>query len=176
MIKLYKKSEGRYITESYGEKNNIIKVYERTADGTLVTEIMKSNGVLSQNYFKGTSISNILFREYKNDFLIEEKKDLEKISLDKSCTFCSGKLFRELEFLEPINIKVIPIVPIFRCSSCGKRFYSMTNQYLEKLVSENKELFEKDDIESFNKNKEEFINTLNAYIIRIFASQKIIRV
>ena len=27
MIKLYKKSEGRYITESYGEKNNIIKVF-----------------------------------------------------------------------------------------------------------------------------------------------------
>ncbi len=176
MIKIYKKAESRYITETDYEGSKKIKVYERTNEGVLVTEIIKSVGVLSQRYFKSETIPNILFKEYGNDYLIEEKKDLEKTSLEKLCTSCSGKIFRELEFLEPFNIKAIPVVPIFRCSSCGKRFYSMTDKYLEELVSEHKEMFEKDDIEEFGKNKEEFINTLNAYIIRIFASQKINRV
>ena len=176
MIKLYKKSESRYITENYGENNNTVKIYERTNDGVLITEIIKNDGVISQKYLKNLNIPDILFDSYKNDFLIEEKKDLEKTSLDKKCDACSEKLYRELEYLDPWNIKSIPVVPIFRCSSCGKRFYSLTDKYLERLVYENKDMFEKEDIESFNKNKEEFINTLKAYIIRIFASQKINRV
>ncbi|MEM0201086.1 MAG: hypothetical protein QXD23_01650 [Candidatus Micrarchaeaceae archaeon] len=175
MIKIYKKSESRYITENYGEKKNIVKIYERINDGVLVTEILKNEGVFSQSYLKNSNIPDILFNEYKNEFFIEEK-DLEKTFLDKKCTFCSGKLYRELEFLDPWNIKNIPVVPIFRCNSCGKKFYSLTDKYLEKLVSENKDMFEKEDLQEFNENKEKFINTLNAYIIRIFASQKINRI
>ena len=68
MIKLYKKSESRYITENYGENNNTVKIYERTNDGVLITEIIKNDGVISQKYLKNLNIPDILFDSYKNDF------------------------------------------------------------------------------------------------------------
>ena len=174
---IYKKSEGRYITEQYVKDNNkIITIFERINSGVVISNISYEKGVLSQKYLKNSTISDSLANELHYEFSIIEKKDAQKTTVEKKCDSCSGTLYRELEAADTWNIKDVPVVPIFRCENCGKRFYSMTKPYLESLVNENKELFEGADILEMEKNKEEFIKTLNEYIIRIFASKKISRI
>ncbi|MGC8479817.1 MAG: hypothetical protein ACP5M9_04095 [Candidatus Micrarchaeia archaeon] len=173
---IYKYIEGRYLSQEYTKDGiNIIDIYEKTNKGILMTKFSKTHGVISQIYMKQGTIPELFYKEYRNDFVIEEKQSKEKTSIDKRCDSCSGILYRELEYTEPWNITDVPVVPIFRCGSCSKRFYSMTKEYLEDLVVKNKDLFDDNEISELNKNKEEFINTLNAYIIRIFASKKISR-
>lgn len=65
------------------------------------------------------------------------------------------------------------MAPIFRCTKCDKRFYSITRTYLERLVDRKAELFDEKELEELRKDRETFINTLNEYIIRIFASKRI---
>jgi hypothetical protein len=43
------------------------------------------------------------------------------------------------------------------------------------LIKRNAELFEKDEVEEMKKDHDRFVNTLNEYVIRIFASKKITR-
>ncbi len=176
-LTIYKKSEGRYITEQYEKDNDkIITIFERINNGVVISNISYENGVISQKYLKNSTIPDSFINELHREFSVTEKKDAQKTTIGKKCDSCSGALYRELEAVDTWNIKEIPVVPIFRCDSCGKRFYSMTKSYLESLVNENKELFEEVDLLEMEKNKEEFIKTLNEYIIRIFASKKISRI
>lgn len=174
---IYKKSEGRYVTEQYVKDNDkVITIFERISNGVVVSNISYEKGVLSQKYLKNSTIPDSLANELQGEFSIIEKKDTQKTSIGKKCDSCNATLYRELEAVDTWNIKEVPVVPIFRCEGCGKRFYSMTKPYLESLVNENKELFEGADLLEMEKNKEEFIKTLNEYIIRIFASKKISRI
>lgn len=82
---------------------------------------------------------------------------------------------RELDSKKPEEILEVPVIPLFTCSSCGKRFYNMSDSYLRKLVEQNRDMFEKDDIMEKERDGDAFINTLNENIIRVFASKKISR-
>ena len=173
---LYKKSEGRYITTEKENNEEILDIFERTANGVLISKI-SDKGVILQKYIKNVSIQDALSKlNTSTTFVIKNTDIKEKTKLKKKCIDCCGSLYRELEALEAWQINDIPVIPIFRCEKCSKRYYSLTNEYLEVLVNEQKNLFEAKDLTELEKNKEEFIKTLYENIIRIFASKKISRV
>ena len=86
-----------------------------------------------------------------------------------------SRIERELDQRDTANMTNIPVVPIFICKKCGSRFYSMSDEYLRRLVSRKESLFGADEIAEREKGEAEFVGTLQSYIIRIFASKKIQR-
>jgi hypothetical protein len=151
-------------------------IFEKTRKGVLVTEIDERRGVLDQEYFKNSTIDALMKEKLGTEAQIERVERLERTVLALQCKTCGTKLVRELEFLEPIAIEDVPVVPIFRCTSCDKRFYSVTRTYLEHMVDRNNTMFEEQERSVLNDNRESFVNLLNEYIIRIFASKKISRI
>ena len=174
---LYKKGEGRYITDNYIKNDEkLFSIFERTDKGVLVSEFSYNEGVISQKYIKGGTIPELLLSNFGDNYEIIEKKEMKKTSINKTCRSCGGVLYRELEFVEPWNIVEIPVLPIFKCESCGQRSYSLTKRYLECLVDEHMDFFDESEMAEMKQDREKFIKTLNENIIRIFASKRINRI
>jgi hypothetical protein len=165
--------DGRYRAEI---TQSLTLIFEKTAKGVLVTELDKNVGVLDQQYINGADINNVLMSRLQEGFLITEMQEMPKTTIEKECGKCGTRLIRELEFAPARALEAVPVVPIFRCGRCGMRFYSMTKEYLSKLVERNSGLFADSEIAELNADREKGINTLNEYIIRIFASKKINRI
>ncbi len=155
--------------------DSTVLIVERTMKGVLVTTLDRTAGVLDQEYLKGADVSSVLGSKLPG-FAIETVHDMPKTTLGKRCAGCGMLLARELESADPGVLDDVPVVPIFRCSACGKRHYSVTREYLGKLVDRNEGLFSEEDMKELRKDREKGINMLNEYIIRIFASKKISRI
>ncbi len=162
---------GRYKAEI---SSTVVIIIERTMKGTLVTTVDKSVGVLDQEYIEKADALSVL-KSRLPMFTIKLVNEMQRTGLDKKCKKCGAKLYRELESVDPSLLDNVPAVPMFRCESCGSRYYSMTNEYLSKLVDRNNELFSEDELHEIRKDREKGIALLNEYIIRIFASKKISR-
>lgn len=95
-----------------------------------------------------------------------------EVKFSKPCPNCNeNKLSRYVEAFASKN--EVPIMPIYQCSSCKTKSYYLTSNYLEYLVDNNKELFNEAELSELNKDKSAFMGELKGYIIRIFASKKI---
>ncbi len=155
---------------------------EKTAKGILITEFDEKGEPINQVYTKYGDPESILKRYVLSyctvhSILVKETPSCEKVRLKVLCTNCNrNEVYRELDLVDIRLVGEIPVVPIFRCGSCGKRYYSLSDTYLKKLVDENRGLFENDEIKMREDNEKLFINTLNDNIIRIFASKKISRI
>jgi hypothetical protein len=169
------KTGGRYRTTPYkSDGGHCFCVAEDTMNGVLLTEFEEGGAIVNQTYKMSKDPESSL-KEYlgAKDISIENTDTYNKVIYKSACQDCSGILVRELDLKEPRAISKVPVVPIFACTKCGKRFYSMTDRYLRKLVSENESLFEGEELEEKKKDIDAFINTLNEYIVRVFASKKI---
>jgi hypothetical protein len=163
---------GRYRAEMQG---SLVLIFEKTMKGVLVTRLDRNSGVLDQKYANG-DIGSAMSSLLPGGFALSEVSEMARTTLEKRCGACGARLVRELEFADPSAIMDVPVVPIFRCADCGRRHYSMTREYLGALVDRNNGLFEADELEEIGRDREKGINTLNEYIIRIFASKKISRI
>lgn len=171
-------SENRFKTESYvrdGEERSFL--FEKTKNGVLVTELDYRNLVLNQIYTKSENIDDTI-REFVSK--VDSNSSFEYvergIQLKYFCKYCdSATVVRELDTVDLNSINDVPVVPMFACTSCKKRFYNMTDTYLKNLVSSKVELFENVELDEQTKNEDTFIKELQEYIIRIYAAKKIER-
>lgn len=170
--------DGRIVTSAY-EKGGRSRfcLSERIHSGTLISEFSYGAEILNQVYLGNTDHENNL-----SDYLaLKERRVVlvggyRGIRANAKCSSCSGMgLQRALDFSNPSEIKEVPVVPLFKCVSCGKMHYSMTDEYLKRMMQDKAELFEPEELAEVKNGGEASVKTLQEYIIRIFASKKISR-
>ncbi len=177
MIKAYRSNDKRVMTDIYFlDGIERFSLAEPTKIGTLLTEFNTNGEVLRQEYHRGRDIVKELSNFVEDEVRIEETgKDYEKTKVNAVCDVCGGEIERELDRYRPEDIENVGVVPIYVCTRCGRKYYSMNNDFLRRLVNERKDLFEPDELKLFEKDEEAFLSTLQANIIRIFASKRIFR-
>lgn len=157
---------------------NTTYIAEKTAVGILISEFDNDGGVINQIYSKGVDPVSEISSHLKTGMVeLVEVNKYDSVKVNAVCDKCGKKdLKRELDLVDPVNIRAVPIVPMFVCSSCTSKFYYLSNNYLKNLVEKNPHLFKEDELKEKAKDEGVFIHTLQEYIIRIFASKKINRV
>lgn len=180
ILTVYRSSDNRYRTAYYKKgPSEIFCIAERTAKGVLITEFGRNGSLINQVYLDKDDALQELKRHvsgFFDDLRIEDVGEYEKVSINALCDACNTKsVARELDFAVPALVTNVPVVQTLRCLKCGKRFYSVTRPYLKALVNGNLDLFDGGEIRQKDEDEERFINTLNEYVIRIFASKKINR-
>ncbi len=177
MVKAYRSVDHRIKTEQYVmEGIPRFSLAEPTKIGTLLTEFNADGEVLRQEYHRGRDIVKELSNFIENKVEIEETgKEYEKIKVNAVCEACGGEIERELDRQRPEEIENVGVVPIYVCKKCGRRYYSMNDLLLKRLINERKDLFEPNELEELEQDERAFLATLQANIIRIFASKRIFR-
>ncbi|MEM0087261.1 MAG: hypothetical protein QW774_02265 [Candidatus Micrarchaeaceae archaeon] len=181
VIRAARSADGRYRTELYNRYGGkCFAVSEKIGGGILISEF-GSNGVLMDQIYKRGDEPFSALSEYiaaAGDRLeLDSSGKYKQVLLDATCTSCGSRtLVREYDTMGLDGIKSAKVVPIFICKNCGSRFYSISWRYMEKLVSEHIDLFEEDELKKYYSDKKAFMNELNEYVIRIFASKKIIAI
>lgn len=177
MIRVFRSPDRRWKTEPFEiGKSRDYCLAEKTRNGSLITRFSLSGMVNDQVYYKNVEPETALGNYIGAELSVEYVSNYERVSVSTPCKKCGEeKIAREMDLADPYLIENVQVVPLFRCLSCGERFYSMSKEYLSSLVERNVGLFETDEIEEKKKDPALFVNTLNEYIIRIFASKKITR-
>ena len=141
-------------------------------DGHILHEHLDSNGaLLDQELFKDGNI-HVHIDALLNRIKCEAKTGVyETVYLKKSCPKCGNTSLNRY-----FDGKNVPIVPVYRCMNCSSNSIFITDEYLSKLVKNNGNLFDKKEIEELSKNNDYFMSELKEYIIRIFASKKILSI
>ena len=169
----------RIKTQRYAhEKGPRFSLAEGTLVGTLITDFSEDGEVLGQAHFKSKDTQTLLASHLSGvgELNVTCEEPYEHIQVNAVCTKCGKReIARELDLRKPEEIDKIPVVPMFVCKGCKSRFYSMTDSYLMQLVKSNSDLFEASELKERELNEKAFFETLQAYIIRIFASKKISR-
>lgn len=123
---------------------------------------------------KGQLDSRIKQELYNASIPATKEKPYEELRLKKSCPNCgSDSLIR---YTKPVSGEEMPVVPIYLCKSCNRKSYHLTTAYLEYLIKSNTDLFAQSELLELNKKHEAFVKELEGYILRIFASKKIMRI
>lgn len=148
-------------------------VFEATAQGVLITEFLGSGPVIAQEYVGGADLAKAMEERIGK---AETAGGYSKVMVGIQCECGSCSAFRQLDALEPLKIKEVPIVPVFACSGCSRRYYSMSDEYVAGLVRANPDLFSAAELESMAGDEQAFINELQEYISRFMASKKISRI
>ncbi len=176
-LRVNKSSDGRYRTSEYARGGKtLFCLAERTSGGTLITEFYKSGEAANQIHYKEGEAEKLLSSYLGAAIEIVSSGEYERVSISAQCLGCKRRApVRELDLALPESLIEVPVVPIFRCLGCGKRHYSMSKEYLRLLADRNPELFDKEELKERDKDEALFVNTLNEYVIRIFASKKISR-
>jgi transposase-like protein len=156
VIVLWEPKEGKYLLQTiFDDKSGILDQkllnLESHSQNEVIEAFMESNG-------------------------IEPKESVyESVEFHGECPSCRMPSLVRYAAVESKASK-IPIMPIYTCKNCGSKSYHLTKRYLKKLITSNKELFENADIEEFAGDEQKFINELEAYIVRVFASKHILKV
>ncbi len=153
-------------------------IAEKTVGGSLLTKFTPDGEVLSQKAVRATNVVTAL-KEYAgvDELKISSDRHYAPTRLNAVCNSCNrGELVRELDLSPPEQITEVPVVPIFVCTNCKKRFYTLTDEYLKSMVAANMHLFEHEELRERDTDEAMFIRTLQDYIVRMFAAKKISRV
>lgn len=160
------------------EDEKRIVLWEPKGSGVIETVFDSDGAVLRQMLFK--KHQDGLEYHVKNFMSLEgvsgkPEKVSESVRLNRGCPSCgSYSLARVVDQLT--DPALAPIMPIYVCGGCKAKSYYLTDKYLEHLVGNNKELFDEKELKEMQANKAAFMNELKEYIIRIFASKRIIRI
>lgn len=177
-LTVYRSEDNRYRSDYYSKSGSgSFCIGERTLKGILITEFEIGGNILNQVYVSGTDTEKELKSYLSADIDVKKAEKYDRVKINAVCDKCNEySLMRNLDLISPDVINEVSVVPIYICTKCGKKFYSMTDRYLRNLVKGNLALFDKDEVEELKKDEYLFINTLQEYIIRIFASKKISRI
>ncbi len=170
--------DGRIVTSTYErEGQSRFCLSERTKYGTLISEFSSNSEVLNQVHIGSTdnekSLLEYLGSKERRVVLVGAYRG---IKVNAKCSSC-GKigLRRILDLSSPMEITEVPVVPLFKCAACGKIHYSMTDEYLRRIMQDKEGLFEPGELAEVRKDGNASVKMLQEYIIRIFASKKISR-
>ena len=170
------KSPNGHIRIDY-ERNGqqLIEMFETVNGATLETSFNQEGEILEQALLKPEKDTTSFAEEFISKFaeanLVE--RIYEEVELKKPCPKCkSQSLKRNIERFS----SSIPIMPIYVCNSCGSKGFHLTDAYLIGLVYGNKSLFTEEETKELESNSAAFIKELREYIIRIFASKKVMNI
>ena len=94
------------------------------------------------------------------------------VRFNRPCPKCGER--KLLRYVEAFSSKrEVSIMPLYHCQNCSTKSYHLTDDYLGYLVDNNTEHFGESELLEMKKNREAFLAELKGYIIRIFASKKI---
>lgn len=173
-MKFFRSSDTRLRSDFYSRNGaDICVLIENTQNGMLFTELNRRGLVEKQLYVKPGDAD---YSEIVSIMDVSDAGEYAGLAVDANCTACGGEVVRELDLVHPSVITHVPVVPVYICRKCSKRFYSMTDGYLKSLVASRKELFDEKDLKELSENESMFVSTLQEYIIRIFASKKVSRI
>ncbi len=166
------RGEARFDYRHEGKTNTLL--IEKAGNGILESLFDEKGAALKQIMLKGgQSAVEEEVKELSKRIGHLESTEYKEVTLQKDCPHCgSSPLSRSIDF----GKGEVPVVPTYICAKCGGRSYYLTDQYLRSLVFENKHLFSEEEERELNANEEVFIKELKEYIIRIFASKKIIAI
>ncbi len=176
---LKRSDDGRVMSQSYdagGE--SAFCLAEQAAMGVLITEFNSDSEVNNQVATQGNDCVQELSKYTGIDeFGIKNAGRYTGIRIEAQCSKCGNTgLLRELDRHAPSKITDVPVIPIFLCSKCGVRHYSLTDRYLGHLVSAGTDLFNDDELAEIGKDAHDAVKALQEHVIRIFASKKIYRI
>ena len=174
---VFRSPDRRYKASLCVNGRKSVCIAEPVQKGVLVTQFEETGEVMNQVYSKAEEVESALSAYLGSPIAgtIVDVDNYKGIEAKARCTGCRGSVVRELDSKRPERISEVPVVPIFACNTCGKRFYNISDSYLRKLVEQNKEMFETDELAEKEKDGDAFINTINENIVRVFASKKISR-
>jgi len=177
---VHKSPDGRLRSDFYSAQDErAFALAEKTAHGVLVSEFSESGEVLDQVYKKSNmTLAEIagFLKKVADGVQVEEVGKYRTVEVNAICEDCKTKsIKREMDVLDPATVTRIPIVPLFVCTQCGKKFYSIHPRYLKNLVLRNTELFDGDEEKFRQKDETAFMKEIQEYMIRVFASKKLAR-
>ena len=169
------KGKDKYrIVYGSGENRNI-ETFEDVRIGILETTFDADGEVLDQKLLKREIGIEEAARSFLEGIEGEVKANAyREVEIAKACPKCgSTNVKRDIGALKEDGI---PIVPRYVCVDCGTHSYRLTDRYLEKLVYSNRQMFSKEELEALDRDRAAFMKELKEYIIRIFASKKIMEI
>ena len=178
-IEACRSADGRLRTARYPfGKGTRFCLAEETARGTLITEFGSDGEVLDQSCVAAKGADAALAEYLKGIGELGVSGSglpYEPVGVKAACAKCGGAVVRELDLKAPREIGAVPVVPMFVCRNCKSRHYLLTDEYLRRLVQRRPGLFERGEIGEKEADERAFMNTLQEYVIRIFASKRISR-
>jgi DNA-directed RNA polymerase subunit M/transcription elongation factor TFIIS len=159
-------------------KNRIV-LWELFKGGLLETVHDQQGAILKQSIFKNekNNILNDRIGSVIKKALITKTTESEyiEVKLDKKCPSCGNQPLKMVSDFSQGKSNV-PVMPIYKCTECNGKGYYLTDEYLEQLITEQAALFTSKEKEEMEANRVAFKAQLNEYIIRIFASKRIIQI
>jgi hypothetical protein len=164
-IKLEYKQNGR----------QMVKLWEARGTGILETTFDDDGQVLLQKLIKsgGNELDQLVISSLKEANVSETRETAyTNVKFGKPCPKCGKQDL--LRYAEAFSTQSeIPVIPMYYCKNCSTKSYHLTNDYLEYLVENNAALFEEAELSEMKSDKKAFMTEIRGYIIRIFASKKI---
>ncbi len=150
-------------------------LFEPVGDNVLESRFDKTGSITNQRLIgiKDT-------RRAAEDFVVGIGADVEmqqyrEVTLQKECPKCGNMpLSRYIDTLQ--STAKAPVMPLYLCGRCNTKSYYLTDEYLGNLVRDNKALFNASELSELGRDEKTFMEELRAYIIRIFASQRIMNI
>ncbi len=157
-----------------------VALWEPLSGGAIAETIFDSEGaVLRMSMLKGGTdcageidchMGRLISQAKLDRVLTGEYSD---IRLKKSCPSCGAGPLSRFRGDDGANL---PIMPVYVCGSCSGKCYHLTDPYLEYLVTNNRDLFSAQEQTQLDADKAAFLAELKEYIIRIYASKRIMRI
>ncbi len=177
-IKAFESKDRRVRTETYAKTDGtgaLFSVAEPTKLGVLLTEFSQYGEVVRQEYRQSGEAARELSNFVNSELEISQIDEYKPVNVAAKCPKCGGEIVRELDTKKPEQIDKVPVVPLYICSKCGAKYYSMSDEFLSSIVHSRQDLFEPKDLEEMRADEKAFIKLLQENIIRIFASKRIFR-
>jgi predicted RNA-binding Zn-ribbon protein involved in translation (DUF1610 family) len=160
-----------------GDRNET-RMWEPAGNGILETTFNADGHILRQRLLRAEPAevrraSDAFIAELAPDSVVHA--EFEEVKLNKNCPKC-GKACLRRYAEERSSSEMLPVMPIYACAACGTKSYLLTDEYLDYLVTNNREMFTQDELRELDGSRDKFMAELKGYIIRIFASKKILSI
>lgn len=177
-ITVYQSGDGRLRSAIYlSDGERVFATAEKVQQGVLVSEFNESGELLDQIYKKTDQPLREIAEHlgnFTNEIDVAKAEAHLPIKARAICESCNGKeIVREFDTIDTKKVANVPVVPIFVCSGCKKRYYSMNPKYLKRLIARNPDLFKPEELKGSDVDEVAFMKEIQEYMIRIFASKKL---
>ena len=176
-IAFVSKGQGRARLDYSSNGIVVVKQWEEKGRRILETVFDDSGAVLEQQLLDmgDSGLDALIERELRSVPAKEVKnRPYEDVKLKRPCPSCKSLSLERCD--RSVSGDELPVVPLYVCRHCNKKSYHLTTKYLEYLISRNKNLFAQDELAKMDDNHAAFVKELEGYILRIFASKRIMRI
>jgi len=172
---LSKDDKGHVKLEYTSGGKTVARIWETRDRGTLEIMFGEDGSILFQKMsrFNGDELNQRIADAMSEAGISQtEQAEYSDVKLNKPCPKCSEQnLQRYTEAFFSKN--EVPIMPLYHCPGCSTKSYHLTEDYLGYLVDANMEKFTGEELKQMGLDRNAFMSELKAYIIRIFASKRI---